>query len=123
MQYARRLIESRPFLTRVPDQTLLASDPGKGTDHIQATRGEDGSYAFVYSASGKPFTLDLRKLSGKELKAWWYAPRNGTATAAGSFARTGQKELTPPSAGKGNDLVLVVDDVDKKYTEPGEADR
>ncbi len=30
MQHARRLMESRPFLQRIPNQGLLASDPGKG---------------------------------------------------------------------------------------------
>jgi hypothetical protein len=48
MRHARALIESRPFLTRVPDQGVIKSDPGKGADHAQATRDADGTYAFVY---------------------------------------------------------------------------
>jgi hypothetical protein len=119
VQYARLLIESRPFLSRAPDQTLLASDTGKGTDHVQATRGEDGSYAFIYSASGQPFTVDLSKLSGKELHASWYDPRLGTSTSLGKFAREGKKEFTPPSSGPGKDWVLVLDDTSKNYPAPG----
>ncbi len=95
------------------------SDPGRGSDHIQATRAEDGSYAFVYSASGRPFTLNLEKLTGEQVRAVWYDPRSGTTTAAGTFHRAGKKEFQPPSQGKGNDWVLVLDNPSRGYPEPG----
>ena len=123
MRHLRALIESRPVLIRIPDQSLLASDPGRGTDHVQATRAGDGSYAFVYSASGRPFTVDLGKLSGGRLRASWYDPREGTSAAIGTFPREGKKEFRPPSQGKGHDWVLVLDDEAKGYPEPGEAAR
>jgi hypothetical protein len=119
VRYARALLESRPFLTRIPDQTLIASDAGKGTDHVQATRDADGSYAFVYVPSGKPVTVDMDKLSGEKLRAYWYDPRNGKAKEIGTFARSGKREFTPPSAGQGNDWVLVLDDAGRKYPPPG----
>src|SRR5262249_52516912 len=96
MQYVRALLESRPFLTRVPDQSLLDQDPGKGTDHIRATRDASGSYAFVYSASGKEFTFNLGKLTGQRTQAYWYDPRNGVATFIAEFDRGGLREFTPP---------------------------
>jgi Tol biopolymer transport system component len=115
MHYARALLESRPVLTRIPDQSLVTSDVGKGTDHIQATRGEDGSYAFIYSASGKTFTVDLDKLSGQEVRATWYDPRNGEAKVLGVFARGGKRTFTPPSNGMGQDWVLILDDAARNY--------
>ena len=54
--------------------------------HTRATRADDGSYAFIYSASGQPFTVDLGKLAGRTISAYWYDPRTGTAHALGSFA-------------------------------------
>jgi len=51
MQYLRALIESRPMLTRIPDQWLIA-DPMGTADRIQACRASDGSYAFIYTATG-----------------------------------------------------------------------
>jgi hypothetical protein len=111
MQYARALIESRPFLTRIPDQALLASDAGSGADRIQATRDQNGSYAFVYSATGQPFSVNLDRLSGETLRASWYDPRTGVATSAGECARAGIRTFTPPSSGPGNDWVLVLDDL------------
>ena len=116
--YLRKLIESRPFFHRVPDQSLIAGDTLKGTDHIQACRGDDGSYAFVYSASGKQFTVDLSKLTCERLHTWWFDPRTGAATDAGDLARDGKKDFTPPSSGRGNDWVLVLDDAARKYNMP-----
>jgi Protein of unknown function (DUF4038)/Putative collagen-binding domain of a collagenase len=115
MQYARALIESRPFLIRIPDQSLVVSGVGTGTDHIQATRSEDGSYAFVYSASGQPFTVDLEKLSGQKVRASWYDPRRGTNEMIETLARRGQHEFRPPSHGHGHDWVLVLDDISRNY--------
>ncbi len=123
MRHLRALIESRPVLVRVPDQSLLASDPGRGTDHIQATRAGDGSYAFVYSASGTPFTVDLGKLSGGRLRACWYDPRDGSAQVVGTLAREGKREFVPPSRGKGHDWVLVLDDESSGYPKPGGSGR
>ncbi len=34
----------------------------EGADHISATRGED--YAFIYSAQGRKFTVNMGKISG-----------------------------------------------------------
>ena len=119
MRHARALIESRPILGRVPDRSLLASDPGKGADHIEATRGGDRSYAFIYSATGRPFTVNLDKLSGDRLKFAWYDPRQGTSMPVPSPPRKGKHEFRCPSEGKGNDWVLVIDDEVKNYPVPG----
>jgi Protein of unknown function (DUF4038)/Putative collagen-binding domain of a collagenase len=123
MQHARALLESRPVVARIPDQSLLASAPGRGADHLQATRADDGSYAFIYSPSGRPFTVDLEKLSGHRLRASWYDPRNGKVKAIGTLLRAGRKEFQPPSAGSGHDWVLVLDDESLGYPKPGETGR
>ena len=117
MQYLRALIESRPMLTRVPDQWLIVNDPLSTTDRIQACRSSDGSYIFIYTSTGKPVRVRLRdkihdKLSGKTYKAWWYNPPQGTSTLIGQFPRTEpgdrpadvrrgdiSREFTPPSNG------------------------
>jgi hypothetical protein len=119
MQYLRYLIESRPMLDRVPDQSLLAAEDLPLLKRVEATRAKDGSYAFFYTADGEPFTLQTNKLSGKKLVAWWYDPRTGNAKRSGSFARTKTREFTPPSSGIGNDWVLVLDDAAKKFPQPG----
>ncbi|MBV9469818.1 MAG: glycoside hydrolase family 140 protein [Abitibacteriaceae bacterium] len=119
MQYARKLMESRPFLTRIPDQSLLASAAGTGPDHVQATRSSDGSYAFIYCPSGKPVGINMDKLSGETVWASWYDPRQGTTTAIGDFHRAGILQWTPPSSGPGQDWILVLDDAARNFPPPG----
>jgi Protein of unknown function (DUF4038)/Putative collagen-binding domain of a collagenase len=61
MRHLRDLIESRPVLARVHDQSPVA-DPLQGSDPIAATRGD--GYAFVYDAQARPFTVNPGKISG-----------------------------------------------------------
>jgi hypothetical protein len=106
------------MLLRVPDQTLLASDPGKGAEHVRATRAVDGSYAFIYIPVPRPITVRLDKLSGREVRAWWYDPRTGEAQLIGEFRRNGERTFTPSGTGE-IDWVLVLDDASKDFPPPG----
>lgn len=135
LQHLRALIESRPMLQRIPDQWLIVNDPGSMTDRIQACRAEDGSYAFFYTASGRPFTARLRlhgydKVSGERIRCWWYDPRTDEATLIDERPRVATNDsdrgrddiamaFTPPSQGPGNDWVLVIDDISRGYPPPG----
>ncbi|MDZ7608602.1 MAG: glycoside hydrolase family 140 protein [Cyclobacteriaceae bacterium] len=115
MKYLRYLIESRPMLDRVPDQSLITNGRN-ANDRIQATRGKD--YIFVYSAQGQKFTLNTSKISGKEINACWYNPRSGEIKVIGKSAKNAQQEFIPPTTGYGQDWVLVVDDASKAYQNP-----
>ena len=119
MKHLRSLIESRPMLVRVPDQSLLVSDPMATTDRMQAARASDGSYALIYSASGRSIDVHLDSLSGKTIQSWWYDPRTGAATVAGKFPKTATHEFKPPTSGENNDWVLVLDDAARKFPAPG----
>jgi Protein of unknown function (DUF4038)/Putative collagen-binding domain of a collagenase len=107
MQHLRALIESRPFLSRVPDQTIVAEELS-GADHIVATRGD--GYLFVYSAQGRRFTVNMGKIPGERVAASWYNPRSGARSPLGTFENRGTREFVPPSEGFGSDWVLVLDD-------------
>jgi len=118
MGHLRALMESRPFLSRIPDQQLLES-PGWGRWHAQATRDAAGSYAFVYMpAPDTHFTVRTRALSGATLVAWWFDPRDGTATRIGAFPKTPTIGFTTPA--RGPDWVLVLDDQSRRYGPPGQ---
>jgi hypothetical protein len=115
MRHARDLIESRPILSRVPDQTLVM-DELDGSDHIAAARGD--GYALIYSAQGRAFALNLGKISGDRVRCWWFNPRSGDSTSAGEFENKGNHRFVPPSEGFGSDWVLIVDDASKAYPLP-----
>jgi hypothetical protein len=115
MKYLRHLVESRPMLDRVPDQSLIL-DAGGNNDRIQATRGRD--YLFIYSSQGKPITVSLGKISGAEVIAYWFNPKNGEATSAGRFVNRDRRTFIPPKSGYGEDWVLVLDDESSQYGSP-----
>jgi hypothetical protein len=118
MQYLKGLLLSRPYLSRVPDQSIVV-DALDGADRISATRGD--GYLMVYTAQGRKFTVRLGKLSGEQVKGWWYNPRSGAAQALEVFDNKGEREFTPPSEGFGGDWVLVLDDASKNFPAPGGA--
>ena len=120
MRYVKALMLSRPPLLRIPDQSLLAGDPGTGAGHVRAARGADGSYAMVYLPQPRAVRINLEPLRGQRVRAWWFNPRNGQAHRLGEFARRGEREFVPPE-GKSSeeDWVLVIDEVGKRYRAPG----
>jgi len=61
----------------------------------------------------------MDKVTGATVKAWWFNPRDGKATAIGSFDNKGEREFTPPDKGEMLDWVLVLDDEAKKFPPPG----
>lgn len=115
MKFLRRLMESRPMLERIPDQSLLTNARAEH-DRIQATRGKD--YLMVYSSEGRPFTLNMAKITGKTVAANWYNPRNGEVKKGELVSNVGQKTFIPPSNGYGQDWVLILDDSSKAYKKP-----
>ncbi len=120
MTHVKSLMLSRPMLLRIPDQSLLISGQGSGRERVRAARAVDGSYAFIYLPTPKPVTVALDKLSGKNLRAWWYDPRTGEATRIGEFPRKGERTFTPPAESEqAPDWVLVIDDVSKRFRDPG----
>lgn len=117
MQYLKRLMLSRPFFERVPDQTVIEGESGARYDYVAATRGT--AYLFAYTFTGRPFSLRLGKISGRRVRAWWYSPRDGSASPIGTFANRGVRRFVPPGEpGDGNDWVLVVDDARRRFASP-----
>lgn len=115
MKYLRRLIESRPMLDRVPDQSLVVENDLAASERIQATRGTD--YAFIYTAAGRSFTVNGGKISGGKINVSWFNPRNGEVKKVDAVNNNGQMVFIPPSSGHGMDWVLVIDDAAKKYAD------
>src|ERR1039457_260129 len=106
------------YFERVPEQSLIAGQNGTRHDYVIATRG--ASYLFAYTYTGKPFQIRMGAITGAQVEASWYSPRDGSAHGIGKFANQGVRTFTPPGqSGDGNDWVLVLDDVSKKFPPPG----
>ncbi len=115
--HARRLIESRPFLSRIPDQSLIVPSYYPETDYIVATRGE--GYAFIYFPTGWSAEIVVDKIGAKTINASWVDPRSGKVRPAETIPGSGSHKYTPPSAGRGNDWILILDDSSKNFISPG----
>ena len=115
--HARRLIESRPFLSRIPDQSIIEPEYFPETDYVVSTRGE--GYAFVYFPTGWPAVIRLEVVGAKSIAAYWFDPRKGESNIIGTFPGTGNQKFTPPTRGRGNDWILVLDDTSKNFKIPG----
>ena len=125
MQYGRKLMESRPFLTRIPDDSVIVtgqvptSIPGAGQKRLVATRDQEGTYAMVYTPVGRKFSVKMDLIRGSKVTAWWFNPRTGKAEEIGEFENKGIREFNSPNPGEMLDWVLVLDDAQKKYPAPG----
>ena len=99
---------SKPYFTRIPDQSLVAGKQGEKYNYIAATRGED--YAFIYDYTGRNFEVNMGKIKGAKVKASWYSPRDGSKISIGNFSNKGVIKFDPPGDEKeGNDWVLIVE--------------
>ncbi len=114
MQHLKNLILGRPFFERVNDQSVIAGQNGTRYERVTATRG--ASYLFAYTYNGHPFQIRMGAISGKQVQAFWYDPRNGQATSIGNLTNQGVRTFTPPEA---TDWVLVLDDAAKQFRPPG----
>lgn len=119
MQHARRLLLSRPFFTRVPDQNLVHGEARTGSKHLQATRDQEGTYALIYCPFPEKFEVSLSPLKGDLFRAWWFNPRTGAAQALPDLQRPegDVAVFDPPSMGP--DWILVLDDASAGYRRPG----
>lgn len=108
MIYLKKLMLLRPYMDRVPDQSMIAGGQGEKYNRLIATRGKN--YAFVYTYTGRDMDIDASKLAGAKLKASWYNPRNGELTTIGEFSKSTNLNFNPPGEPQnGNDWVLILD--------------
>jgi Protein of unknown function (DUF4038)/Putative collagen-binding domain of a collagenase len=117
MQRLKHIMLARPFLTRIPDQSIILSDAGTRGTHIRATRDTGGTYAFVYiPQSGTHVEISLGWLAGGEGAASWYDPRSGVCIDLG---RVNGASAHFTTLDHGPDWVLVIDAVAAGYAPLG----
>ena len=122
VKHLKNLMLSRPFLTRVPDQSIIVDPQEDNNDFVIATRDSEGSYAMVYFPTGKPVTLDITSLKGSSFNTWWYDPRTGASFKESKIEKSDRIRIEPPSKGPGNDWVLVFDSSMNNFGLPGKMD-
>ena len=118
MTHVRRLFESIPFTKLVPDQSIIVDGPKTGGAKIRAARSSDGSFAIVYSPFGESCTVNKHVIKGRRVKEVWYDPRYGVSYEVHQTDSWGYQRYTPVTNGRGNDWVLLLEDVAAGYVLP-----
>jgi len=120
MSFVKALMLSRPYFTRIPDQSVVRGDAGEGIAHIAATRDRSGSYIMIYLPAGQSVNVEMAKLAGSFAKGWWYDTRTGKAISIPETIPTNQDHrFVPPVTDTAVDWVLVVDDATRNFPSPG----
>jgi hypothetical protein len=112
VKHLKSLLLSRAFFDRIPDQSLIVDEQHADDSFISASRDSKGRFAFLYFPDGKRVTINLKSLIGKEFKLTWMDPRTGVefpANEGNPFTKEVFLPVIPPSAGRGNDWVLIID--------------
>ncbi len=120
MQFWGELFRSRNWFDLIPDEKheVVTSGLGEfeGLDYLAAARTSDGNTVIAYMPTRRTVSVDMSKLAGRQIKAWWFDPRSGTAAAGGMFPASRTHAFTPPGEG---DWVLVLDNAAQQLPAPG----
>jgi hypothetical protein len=110
MVYLKKLILSHAYFDRVPDQSIIAGETGDKYQRLLATRGKD--YAFIYTYNGRNISVNMGHTKGKNVRASWYSPRDGSTKEIGTYPNKGIMVFDPPGdIQEGNDWVLIIDKI------------
>lgn len=110
VNHLKNLMLSQDYFSRVPDQSLIADIQKDDEFYVAATRDKGGKYAMFYFPTGQSTNLNLISLTGKKLSGIWFDPRTGVSfPEEGSFSKISKLNVTPPSQGRGNDWVLILE--------------
>jgi hypothetical protein len=115
----RKVLEKRAWQNLLPDQSLIISENKEDAGYAMAAVSKNGDFMMAYLPYGRKITLKTAKLSGSQLKAWRFNPRDGRSIALKPFANTGSFSFAPHSEGRGSDWLLIIDDASKNYLDPG----
>lgn len=111
MVHLKKLLLSKSYFERIPDQSLIAAGQGEKYDYQVATRGKN--YALIYTHNGREMQISMGKIAGDKVAASWFNPRNGKQTVIGKFENNGTHTFNPPGEMEdGNDWVLILDSVE-----------
>ncbi len=105
IRHLKKLRLSRSYFDFRNGDELIRGRTGGG-GHQCAGRGEN--YAYLYSPLGLPVYTELSSFGGSNLRASWFNPRTGSEEVF-AFVTSREEVFVPPSSGKGNDWVLILE--------------
>jgi hypothetical protein len=116
LHYIKTLLYSHPYLTRIPDQSLVLA--GQGTNvatRVQATRDgtwghNDSTYIMAYISSPQTVTLNTGVIAAPVLNVSWFNPVTGSSEVMDAKLPN-PGSLTLEKRRQGGDWVVVIEAV------------
>ena len=107
--YLRSLFSDYPWYNLVPDQdgSLVTQGSMGGSLRIQGAVARDRSYALVNGPEPMPVWIDLTRLCGEFVDAFWFSPSNGRYTFLHRYQA--EEKVRFSLEGETGDWVLVLD--------------
>ena len=119
MRHFRNLFEARTFSKLIPRQDIIKNGPTSRGAKIRAAAASDGSFAIVYSPRGASFTIDKSVVDAHRIKEIWFDPRYGVSYHIHTGDTQGIQTYTPPTSGRGQDWILIIEDAELEMPLPG----
>ena len=106
----RIFLERKEWWNLVPDQAVFASG-GETSGQVLnlAARHKDGRWVMVYCGGAASFAINMSKIAGKEVEAFWIDPRSAESVAIGHLANTGVESFSTPKGWE--DALLILEAV------------
>ncbi|MCB0686189.1 MAG: glycoside hydrolase family 140 protein, partial [Saprospiraceae bacterium] len=98
------------------DQTLIISENPEDSTFQMAAISQSQDLIIAYVPSGKSIQVDLSRIQGSQVLAYWFNPRDGGKQIIGSYKTSENPTFEPWSKGWGSDFVLVVMEEDSGYS-------
>lgn len=113
MRHLRALMESKPYLTRIPDQALLLRQPKEAWLHVAVTSdrspgAKNATTVMAYFPHNVEVALDTSVLAKPKLRVAWFDPRTGETHDLGVRDNGGELTIAPPAELHPIDWVLVL---------------
>jgi hypothetical protein len=107
----RIFLDRKEWWYLVPDQEIFASGgQTEGQVLNLAGRHKDGRWAMVYCGAAASFAVNMGKLAGKNVQAFWVDPKTAESTEAGRFTNAGVQSFSTPAGWE--DALLVLEAAD-----------
>jgi len=112
MGILKRIFLARPeWWLLVPDQSVFATKwPTVGEVPRLAGRHPDGKWVMIYLAAKDSFHVNMDKVTGAGVNAFWINPKTGDAVATGTFPNSGERSFSTPD--RWEDALLLLESAD-----------
>ena len=111
MQFLKKLIEIYGINNLRPDRSVIIDNWSGCSNYQSALVTKDNRNILLYIPEGNPIKVSRKKLKYGKVYYKWYNPRNGTFSKKKSMDAPIVMKFTPPTIGKGNDWILVIESI------------